>query len=107
MKQMTIAPKIALQKKTIRIDLSQDAPLRLLTRLLNHEVRVRAAPPWLLRVLSFFNKDLRGFMQVVPEYVKPISFDDAKLDRLLGRMARTPYEDALRATIASIQAASA
>ena len=77
----------------------------ILTRLLHHEVRVRAAPPWLLRILSFFSKDLRGFMQVVPEYVKPISFDDAKLDRLLGRMARTPYEDALRATTASIQPA--
>lgn len=79
----------------------------ILTRLLNHEVRVRAAPPWLLRILSLFNQDLRGFMQVVPEYVKPISFDDAKLERLLGRAARTPYEDALRATIASIRQASA
>jgi nucleoside-diphosphate-sugar epimerase len=62
---------------------------------LNREVRIRPAPPWLTR-----------FLQVVPEYVKPISFDGAKLDRLLGRMARRPYEDALRATIASIQAAS-
>jgi nucleoside-diphosphate-sugar epimerase len=78
----------------------------ILTRLLNREVKVRAAPPWLLRILSFFNKDLRGFMQVVPEYVKPISFDGTKLDRLLGRIARTPYEDALRATIASIRAPS-
>jgi nucleoside-diphosphate-sugar epimerase len=78
----------------------------ILTKLLNREVRVRAAPPWLLRILSFFKKDLRGFMQVVPEYVKPISFDGAKLNRLLGHTARTPYEDALRATITSIQAAS-
>lgn len=74
----------------------------IMTRLLNREIRVRAAPPWLLRVLSYFNKDLRGFIQMVPEYVKPISFDDAKLERLLGRMARTPYEDALRATIALV-----
>ena len=74
----------------------------ILTKLLNREIRIRAAPPWLLRMLSFFNKNLRGFMQVVPEYVKPISFDGAKLDRLLGRIARTPYEDALRDTIESI-----
>jgi nucleoside-diphosphate-sugar epimerase len=79
----------------------------ILAGLLDREVRVRAAPPWLLRVLGILNRDLRGFMQVVPEYVKPISFDGARLDRLLGRMARTPYEIALRATIASIQAASA
>lgn len=76
----------------------------ILAKLLNREVRVRAAPPWLLRILSMFKKDLRGFMQVVPEYVKPISFDGAKLERLIGHMARTTYEDALRATIASMRA---
>jgi nucleoside-diphosphate-sugar epimerase len=75
----------------------------ILGRLLAREVRVRAAPPWLLRILSFFKSDLRGLMQIVPEYVKPISFDGGKLERLLGRMERTPYEDALRATIASIR----
>lgn len=74
----------------------------ILGRLLNRKVRVRAAPLWLLRMLSWFNKDLRGFIQVAPEYVKPLSFDDAKLERLLGRLPRTPYEDALRATIASM-----
>ena len=72
-------------------------------RLLNREIRVRAAPSWVLRIVSIVNKDLRGFMQVVPDYVKPISFDGAKLDRLLGHMTRTPYEDALRATIASVR----
>jgi nucleoside-diphosphate-sugar epimerase len=78
----------------------------ILTKLLKREVRVRAAPPSLLRILSLFKKDLRGLMQIVPEYVKPISFDGAKLTGLLGHTARTPYEDALRATIASIRAPS-
>lgn len=77
----------------------------ILTRLLNRDVRVRAASPWLLRILSLFKKDLRGFMQVVPEYVKPISFEGNKLNQLLGYTARTSYEDALGATIKSIQAA--
>ena len=75
----------------------------ILTTLLHRKVRVRAAPPWLLRVVSLFNKDLRGLMQIVPEYVKPISYDGTKLARLIGTTARTPYEDALRATIASIR----
>lgn len=79
----------------------------ILAKLLGREVRVRAAPPWLLRILSMFKKDLRGFMQIVPEYVKPISFDGSKLERLIGPMARTTYEDALRATIASMRAGSA
>lgn len=76
----------------------------ILAKLLNREMRVRAAPPWLLRILGMFKKDLRGFMQVVPEYVKPISFDGSKLERLIGPMPRTTYEDALRATIASMRA---
>jgi len=77
-----------------------------LSGLLHREVRVRAAPPWLLRMLSLFKKDLRGFMQMVPDYVKPLSFDGSKLERLLGPAARTPYEEALRATIAAIRMGS-
>ena len=79
---------------------------KILSGLLHREVRVRAAPPWLLRLLSLFKTDLRGFMQMVPEYVKPLSFDGSKLERLLGPAARTPYEEALRATIAAIRTGS-
>jgi nucleoside-diphosphate-sugar epimerase len=75
---------------------------RILTTLLDREVRVRAAPPGFLRVVSLFNKNLRGFMQIAPEYVKPISYDGSKLRRLLGETERASYEDALRATIASM-----
>jgi nucleoside-diphosphate-sugar epimerase len=78
----------------------------IMTKLLNREVSVRAAPPWLLRIVGIFDKDLRGFLQVVPEYVKPISFDGSRIDRLVGQRARTPYEEALRATIASIRSES-
>lgn len=83
--------------------ISADQLAGILGRLLNRNVRARAAPPWLLRVLSFFKRDLRGLMQIVPEYVKPISFDGTRLERLMGRMERTPYEDALGATIACIR----
>lgn len=75
----------------------------ILSGVLDREIGVRAAPPWLLRLLSLFKADLRGFMQMVPEYVKPLSFDGAKLERLLGHTPRTPYEQALRETVASIR----
>lgn len=75
----------------------------ILSGVLGRKVRVRAAPPWLLRLLSLVKRDLRGFMQMVPEYVKPLAFDGSKLERLLGPAARTPYADALRETIASIR----
>lgn len=80
---------------------------RLLEELLEREVRVRAAPPWLLRVLGLFNQELGDFLQLVPEYVKPISYDGAKLEQLLGATARTPYPEALRTTIAVLREASA
>jgi nucleoside-diphosphate-sugar epimerase len=82
--------------------LSANELARILTALLDREVRVRATPPGLLRVISLFNKELRGFMQIAPEYVKPISYDGTKLHRLIGETERASYEDALRATIASM-----
>jgi len=76
----------------------------ILSGVLHREIAVRAAPPWLLRLLSVFKRDLRGFMQIVPEYVKPLSFDGSKLERLLGPAPRTPYEEALRETVDAIRA---
>jgi len=75
----------------------------LLEGILQHKVRVRTAAPWLLRLISLFNKDLRGLMQIVPDYIRPIAFDGAKLDGLLGKTPRTAYPEALRHTIAAIR----
>jgi nucleoside-diphosphate-sugar epimerase len=80
---------------------------QILSRLLARNVRVRAAPPWLLKGVALFRKDLRGFLPMLPEYAKPLSFDGAKLERLLGRTPRTSYEDALRSTIASLKQSGA
>ncbi|MDX1374625.1 MAG: NAD(P)H-binding protein [Burkholderiales bacterium] len=68
----------------------------ILGKLLDREVRVRAAPPWLLGAMALFNPELRAFLPMVPEYVKPIAFDGAKLAALIGDTPRTAYEDALR-----------
>jgi len=77
---------------------------QMLSGVLHREIAVRAAPPWLLRLLSVFKSDLRGFMQMVPEYVKPLSFDGSKLERLLGPTPRTSYEEALGETVAAARA---
>lgn len=71
----------------------------ILSDILGRPQKIRAAGPLLLRVVSLFNRDLRGFMQLVPTYVRPIAYDGAKLDRLLGPAPRTGYEDALAATV--------
>jgi hypothetical protein len=37
-----------------------------------------------LRIVSLFNKDLRGLLQVAPDYMKPVRYDARKLQGLLG-----------------------
>lgn len=75
----------------------------ILSDILGQTVKVRAAGPLMLRIISLFNKDLRGFMQLVPDYVKPISYDGSKVEGLLGRQRRTDYRAALAATVRHIQ----
>jgi nucleoside-diphosphate-sugar epimerase len=72
--------------------------------LLKREVKLRAAGPVLLRLVSLFNSELRGFMPLVPEYMKPISYDGTKIERLLGSLTHTAYDEAIKATIDSIRA---
>jgi nucleoside-diphosphate-sugar epimerase len=69
------------------------------SRVLGRRVAIRSAGPFVLRLVSLFNAPLRGFMQMVPEYLKPITFDASKLARLIGKPSVTGYEDAIRQTL--------
>jgi nucleoside-diphosphate-sugar epimerase len=66
---------------------------------LHSTVKVRAAAPWLLKLLGLFSADLRAFLPMVPHYARPIRYDASKLEGLLGRPAITPYESAIPATL--------
>jgi nucleoside-diphosphate-sugar epimerase len=66
---------------------------------LKRAVKLRPAGLLLLRLVSLFNKELRGFMQVAPEYMKPVAYDAAKLENLLGRQAMTSYETGIARTL--------
>lgn len=59
---------------------------------LGREVGLRAAAPWLLRVVALFNAELRSFLPMVPHYVGPLSFDARKLRATLGTVETTDYE---------------
>ena len=50
-------------------------------------------------MVSLFNKDLRGFMQMAPEYMKPVRYDAHKLEKLLGAQRMTPYEHGIDQTL--------
>jgi len=66
---------------------------------LGRSVKLRAAGPALLWLVSLFNGDLRAFMPMVPEYAKPHAFDGSKLRALLGEPERTSYPEALKQTL--------
>ncbi len=60
----------------------------------------------MLRLVSLFSKDLRGFMQVVPDYMKSIAYDASKLESLIGKVEMTPYEIGIAHTLDAISAAA-
>lgn len=66
---------------------------------LGRKMKLQAAGPFLLRLISFFNKNLRDFMPMVPHYIKPISYDGSRLRELLGEVRTTPYEQAIGETL--------
>lgn len=110
---MRIAADLAVHEKAYGDDwivpgsgaISASDVARILGDLLKREVKVRSAGRVLLRLISLFNSELRGFMPLVPEYVKPISFDGTKIERLLGALTHTAYDEAIKATVGSIRAA--
>jgi nucleoside-diphosphate-sugar epimerase len=69
-------------------------------RALGREVKLRAAGPWMLRLVSLFVPSLRQFLPMIPDYVEPIAYDGSKLRALLGEQEVTPYPDGIRATVA-------
>jgi nucleoside-diphosphate-sugar epimerase len=71
-------------------------------RHLDRPVKLRTAGVFMLRLVSLFSKDLRGFMQVVPDYVKPIAYDASRLEGLMGKPEMTSYEIGIARTLDAI-----
>jgi len=68
-------------------------------RHLSRKVKLRSAGMTMLRLVSLFNKDLRGFLQMVPEYIKAVQYDTRRLTGLIGPQAMTPYESGISQTL--------
>ena len=69
------------------------------SRHLGRAVKLRTAGLGLMRIVSLFNRTAREFLPMVPYYLQPIRYDAAKLARLIGPLATTPYDQAIPATI--------
>jgi nucleoside-diphosphate-sugar epimerase len=68
-------------------------------RYLGRQVKLRSAGLMTLRIVSLFNKDLRGLLQVAPDYMKPVRYDARKLQGLLGPQPMTSYDAGIGHTL--------
>ena len=71
-------------------------------RHLGRPVKLRSAGMTTLRIVSLFNKDLRGFLQVAPDYMKPVGYDARKLQALIGPPQMISYDAGISQTLAWI-----
>ena len=69
------------------------------SRHLGCTVKLRTAGMSMLRVVGLFNKDLRNFLQMAPDYMKTVRYDARRLNGLLGAQAMTSYEDGISHTL--------
>jgi nucleoside-diphosphate-sugar epimerase len=68
-------------------------------RHLGRPVKLRSAGMATLRIVSLFNKELRGFLQVAPDYMNPVTYDARKLQGLLGPQQMTSYDVGIGQTL--------
>ncbi len=66
---------------------------------LGRTIPVRAAPPWMLRLMALFSAEVRAILPMVDHYSRPVRYDCTKLESLLGEIPRTPFEVAIPSTL--------
>lgn len=79
--------------------LSADLLAEIAGRHLGRPVAVRAAPAWLLWLLTLGSAELRTVRPLIPHYVRPVRYDASKLRALLGEIELRPMEAAITATL--------
>ena len=86
---------------------SQQAMVDEISRQAGRPLRVRAAGKWMLRVLGLFNPLLREMVEMHYLLTEPVIMDDSALQQLLGPVAKTPYPEGVRQTLAAARQISA
>jgi len=82
--------------------LSGREAVEIAARHLGRSVKLRSAGLTTLRIVGLVNRDLRDFLQVAPDYMKPVRYDARKLQRLLGPPQMTTYDVGIGETLSSI-----
>ena len=82
---------------------SQQAMLDEIARQAGRPVKVRVAGKWMLRVLGLFNPLLREMVEMHYLLTEPVIMDDSALSALIGPIAKTPYPEGIRQTLAAMR----
>jgi uncharacterized protein YbjT (DUF2867 family) len=86
---------------------SQQAMVDEIARQVGRPVKVRAAGKWLLRVLGLFNPLMREMVEMHYLLTEPVIMDDSALQGLIGPIAKTPYPEGIRQTLAAMRQTAA
>ena len=73
--------------------------LQMVGEAIGKPVRVQTAPKFLLRLLSFFNADLREVSEMIYQFEEPFIVDGSKFTQTFGHQA-TPLPLAMQTTVA-------
>ena len=82
---------------------SQQAMLDEIARHAGRPVKARVAGKWMLRVLGLFNPLLREMVEMHYLLTEPVIMDDSALSALIGPIAKTPYPEGIRQTLAAMR----
>lgn len=80
---------------------SQQAIMREIERQTGRSLRFRTVGRTMLRVLGLFNPMLREMVEMHYLLTEPVLMDDSALDRLIGPLKKTSYEEGVRQTLAA------
>jgi nucleoside-diphosphate-sugar epimerase len=84
---------------------TQKAIVEEIARQTNKPLKFRTVGKTMLRVLGLFNPMLREMVEMHYLLTQPVLMDDRALENLIGPLAKTPYDDGVRLTLASMRSA--
>jgi len=86
---------------------TQQALVDEIARQAGRPLKMRVAGKWMLRMLGLFNPLMREMVEMHYLLTEPVIMDDSALQTLIGPIAKTPYPEGIRQTLAAARPTAA
>jgi nucleoside-diphosphate-sugar epimerase len=86
---------------------TQQALVDEIARQSGRPLKLRVAGKWMLRGIGLFNPLMREMVEMHYLLTEPVIMDDSALRKLIGAIAKTPYPEGIRQTLAAARATAA